>query len=257
MTECNLNWPAAQALSEWLDTQVSPEYQKQPLAQDWARISKVTEEAGEAIEAFIGATGQNPRKGVTCSMDDVLSELADVALTGIYALIHFAGPEQAREVLTGRQRRHHERIGLPFEGDRVTADLRADLVAALREESLNLGCAGITELDRIGDALGRVADRVERAGRQDNTACCPAYPNCHEPVPGPLVVRSTGRCPVCADLGIEQGHPAYTGARLGDVHHGQYDPARPQDVTRALLARDPIDDPRRLPDFDPWGEASR
>jgi NTP pyrophosphatase (non-canonical NTP hydrolase) len=76
-------------LDLWLDSQVDEKYLTQPLAQDWARVAKVCEEAGEAIQALIGATGQNPRKGVTCDMDDVLDELADVILTGYLAIQHF------------------------------------------------------------------------------------------------------------------------------------------------------------------------
>jgi hypothetical protein len=45
----------------WLDSDVSPVYKEQPLAQDWARICKETEEKGESIAELILATGQNPR----------------------------------------------------------------------------------------------------------------------------------------------------------------------------------------------------
>jgi NTP pyrophosphatase (non-canonical NTP hydrolase) len=50
------------------------------------RVLKLTEETGEAAEALIGATGQNPRKGVTHTMDDLANELCDVALTAMLAL---------------------------------------------------------------------------------------------------------------------------------------------------------------------------
>lgn len=50
------------------------------------RILKVTEEAGEAAGAWIGVIGQNPRKGVTHTLDDVAGELADVALTALVAI---------------------------------------------------------------------------------------------------------------------------------------------------------------------------
>lgn len=77
----------------WLDSAVSPAYKAQPLAQDWARISKVGEELGEVIDAFILHTGPNHRKpGVDC-MDDVLNELADVACTAILAMLHFTKDE--------------------------------------------------------------------------------------------------------------------------------------------------------------------
>lgn len=75
-------------LDVYLDRQVSDQYKEQPLAQDWARLSKIGEEYGEAVNAFIGITGQNPRKGVFGSEDDVDVELVDVALTAILCLQH-------------------------------------------------------------------------------------------------------------------------------------------------------------------------
>ncbi|MBV1850275.1 MazG-like family protein [Catellatospora sp. NEAU-YM18] len=50
------------------------------------RILKVTEEAGEAARAWIGVTGQNPRKGVTHTPREVADELADVALSALVAI---------------------------------------------------------------------------------------------------------------------------------------------------------------------------
>ena len=77
-------------LIEWMDADldgnVATEYKSQPAAQDWARVAKVCEEAGEAIDALIGVTGQNPRKGVYSDWDLLFDELCDVALTGLYAL---------------------------------------------------------------------------------------------------------------------------------------------------------------------------
>lgn len=78
----------------WLDAEVSPGYQGQPLAQDWARVTKVAEEVGEAIDALIGCTGQNPRKGHYGSAEDLLGELADVAVTGMFAIQHFTKDER-------------------------------------------------------------------------------------------------------------------------------------------------------------------
>jgi NTP pyrophosphatase (non-canonical NTP hydrolase) len=50
------------------------------------RIMKLTEEAGEVTQAVIGTLGQNPRKGVTHSWDDVQAELCDVMFTAMVAL---------------------------------------------------------------------------------------------------------------------------------------------------------------------------
>jgi NTP pyrophosphatase (non-canonical NTP hydrolase) len=76
-------------VDEWLDSDVPANYKTQPLGQDWARVAKVCEEAGEAIDALIGCTGQNPRKGYYGLSDDLLGELADVAVTGMLAIQHF------------------------------------------------------------------------------------------------------------------------------------------------------------------------
>ncbi len=56
----------------------------------------------------------------------------------------------------------------------MSGDLRTDLAAALREESLNLGCAGIPELDRLADLCDRLATRIERQEPIDALAECPA-----------------------------------------------------------------------------------
>lgn len=61
--------------------------------EDAMRVMKLMEEAGEAAAAYIGVTGQNPRKGVTHKMDDLLSELADVAITALCAMQHFTQDE--------------------------------------------------------------------------------------------------------------------------------------------------------------------
>jgi NTP pyrophosphatase (non-canonical NTP hydrolase) len=86
-----------QTLDTWLDEQVAEQYKEQPLAQDWARIAKIGEEFGEVVSAFIGVTGQNPRKGFIGSQDDVDDELADVALTAILALQHRTGDVETTE----------------------------------------------------------------------------------------------------------------------------------------------------------------
>lgn len=49
------------------------------------RILKISEEAGEAAQAYIGYTGQNPRKGKTHTLEQVIDELFDVALTALVA----------------------------------------------------------------------------------------------------------------------------------------------------------------------------
>jgi hypothetical protein len=76
------------ALSTWID---AGNAHRDSEAQLWGRVSKVTEEAGESIAALIGATGQNPRKGITHTMIDVCEELLDVAITALGAVEHING----------------------------------------------------------------------------------------------------------------------------------------------------------------------
>ena len=49
------------------------------------RILKIAEEFGEAVQAWIGVTGQNPRKGITHTRRHVADELGDVAITALVA----------------------------------------------------------------------------------------------------------------------------------------------------------------------------
>lgn len=65
----------------WLDAHHGSGQYQQTL-----RILKVTEEAGEVAQAWIGMIGQNPRKGVTHTPREVADELADVALTALVAI---------------------------------------------------------------------------------------------------------------------------------------------------------------------------
>jgi hypothetical protein len=71
-----------------LDSSANPEYQAQPLAQDWARITKVCEEAGEVWKAQSKRTGENPRKGVSGTTGELLGELGDTASAALCAIQH-------------------------------------------------------------------------------------------------------------------------------------------------------------------------
>ena len=93
-----------------LDDHVSEVYKDQPLAQDWARVAKASEEVGEAIDALIGVTGQNPRKGTYGTLDDLYDELADVALTAMYAIAHFENDIDVLHIINKRSQYHKDRI---------------------------------------------------------------------------------------------------------------------------------------------------
>jgi len=55
------------------------------------RVMKIAEETGEAVSAYIGLTGENPRKGVTAHPDDLAAELCDVVLAALIALATITG----------------------------------------------------------------------------------------------------------------------------------------------------------------------
>jgi len=87
-------------LSRWID---AGNQHRDPEAATWARLAKITEEAGEVVAAHIGATGQNPRKGVTHSPADVEEELLDVAVTALAALEHLRGHDERSISLLGEK----------------------------------------------------------------------------------------------------------------------------------------------------------
>ena len=50
------------------------------------RVMKLAEETGEAVNAYLGMTGQNPRKGTCATLDDLNRELCDVITAALVAL---------------------------------------------------------------------------------------------------------------------------------------------------------------------------
>ena len=75
-------WGTIEEIVGWLDqNSVLP-----PDTEKLLRIMKLTEEAGEVTQAVIGTLGQNPRKGITHTWDDVQAELCDVVFTAMVAL---------------------------------------------------------------------------------------------------------------------------------------------------------------------------
>ncbi|MFD5739925.1 MazG-like family protein [Streptomyces massasporeus] len=96
-------WSTIDTLTQWLDANRPVENREGLLL----RVLKLTEEVGEVSEAVIGATGQNPRKGVTHTWEDVQAELCDVVITALVALRTLT-PE-ARGVFGGHLERVRER----------------------------------------------------------------------------------------------------------------------------------------------------
>lgn len=89
-------WAAVGGLWSWLEASRSADGNREELL---LRVLKVSEEAGEVAQAVIGATGQNPRKGVTHTWQDVEAELCDVVITALVALRTLT--PDAREVFAG------------------------------------------------------------------------------------------------------------------------------------------------------------
>jgi hypothetical protein len=107
-----INPQSVEQVDHWLDAKVGVAYAGHPLAQHWARVAKITEEQGEAIAELILWTGQNPRKGQDPeALERLLNELADTALTAVYALQHFTkNTDVTEEFLRIAQERHVSRV---------------------------------------------------------------------------------------------------------------------------------------------------
>jgi hypothetical protein len=76
------------AISRWID-EAPRNAARDREAATWGRISKIGEEFGEVIAAFIAFTGQNPRKPQDSdALIGVGKELLDVALTALGAYEH-------------------------------------------------------------------------------------------------------------------------------------------------------------------------
>jgi NTP pyrophosphatase (non-canonical NTP hydrolase) len=78
------------------------------------RLLKLTEEVGEAAEAYIGLQGTNRRKGACRTEDDLLDELADVIITAAVAMTGITGDaSRARSHFHRRIAAVEARAGLP------------------------------------------------------------------------------------------------------------------------------------------------
>ncbi len=94
-----------------LDANTAAPYREQPLAGDWARITKVCEEAGEVWKALSKATGENPRKGVCGTWDELLEELGDTASAALCAIQHITKDEaRTADVFVAALEKAHRRV---------------------------------------------------------------------------------------------------------------------------------------------------
>lgn len=78
-------WKTIYRLVGWLDRENGRDQTELTL-----RLLKLAEEVGEVSQAWIGHTGQNPRKGITHTRRDVCDELVDVIVTAAVALVSIA-----------------------------------------------------------------------------------------------------------------------------------------------------------------------
>ncbi|MFE2885921.1 MazG-like family protein [Streptomyces sp. NPDC059272] len=96
-------WSGIDDLWTWLD-RVDPLDGKEGML---LCMLKLSEEVGEVAQAVIGVTGQNPRKGVTHTWEDVQGELCDVVISALVALRTLT--PDTREVFTRHLARVMER----------------------------------------------------------------------------------------------------------------------------------------------------
>lgn len=79
----------AASVARWLD-----QHNGVDQAETAARLMKVGEEFGEVAAAWIGVTGQNPRKTTEHTIQDVGRELADVVIAAVVAMISCGLPAE-------------------------------------------------------------------------------------------------------------------------------------------------------------------
>lgn len=95
-----------------LDANTAEAYREQPLAGHWARVTKVCEEAGEVWKALSKLTGENPRKGVCGTEDELLGELGDTLSAAWCAIQHVTKDEvRTAAVIVAALEKAHRRVG--------------------------------------------------------------------------------------------------------------------------------------------------
>jgi NTP pyrophosphatase (non-canonical NTP hydrolase) len=101
------------ALSRWVDEHEA-NAGRDPEALSWHRVAKVSEEAGEVIDAMIQYTGGNPRKQEKVGdPNPVIEELLDTAIAALGAVEHMTGNHGASmALLNNKLRRVGQRAGV-------------------------------------------------------------------------------------------------------------------------------------------------
>lgn len=88
-------------LSQWIDDSYPDGLDDELVLR--RRIGKLMNESGEVADALEGYTGENPRKGVFDTIEHVVEELLDVAVTALGAVEHITGNKGESERLLRRK----------------------------------------------------------------------------------------------------------------------------------------------------------
>lgn len=105
MTDYTNLYDATKRLASWLDENSLKTREEHGL-----RCMKVCEEAGEVAQAWIGFIGQNPRKGASHTLREVVKELGDVVFAALVALESITG--NSRAIVETRARETIQRVNL-------------------------------------------------------------------------------------------------------------------------------------------------
>lgn len=97
-------WQTIRFLTAWLDRENGRSQHEITL-----RLMKIGEESGEVQAAWIGVQGQNPRKGITHTVEDVQDEVCDVILAALVALASLT--DDPAGVLAAKLRKVADRAG--------------------------------------------------------------------------------------------------------------------------------------------------
>lgn len=100
------------AISRWVD-EAPCNRDRDVEALGWHRVAKASEEAGEAISAWLVYTGGNPRKEPAAGVGAVIEELLDTAVAALGAVEHLTGNQgNAMIFLASKVDAVHVRAGL-------------------------------------------------------------------------------------------------------------------------------------------------
>jgi predicted house-cleaning noncanonical NTP pyrophosphatase (MazG superfamily)/NTP pyrophosphatase (non-canonical NTP hydrolase) len=157
-------WDEVGRLTEWLGAV--------PLE---AQLLKMSEEVGEAAEAYLGMTGLNPRKGVSHTREDLVGEVADVIITAAGSIVRLAGgPDAARAAFEAHLAGVVTRAGLDAApgNERAAGKLVRDRIPEIiRADGLEpvIRTAGPAEYasrlrDKLGEEVGEFLDSADDPG---------------------------------------------------------------------------------------------